>query len=68
MIGTSVRVQIVDVSFFVPVILYGSETMIWREKESPRIRAVQMYNLSIRRIDRVPNAQIRVVRSDEEVG
>ena len=27
-----------------PVLLYGSETMIWRE-ERPRIRAVQMDNL-----------------------
>ena len=25
-----------------PVLMYGSETMIWREKERSRIRAVQM--------------------------
>ena len=41
--------------------MYGSETMLWKEKS--RIRAVQMDNLrgllSIRRIDRVPNARIR---------
>ena len=46
-----------------PVLTYGSETMLWKEKERPRIRAVQMDNLrglfGIRRIDRVPNARIR---------
>ena len=37
--------------------------MIWGEKEKSRIRVLQMDNLrgllSIRRMDRVPNAQIR---------
>ena len=28
-----------------PVLMYGSETMIWKEKEMSRIRAVQMDNL-----------------------
>ena len=41
--------------------MYGSETMLWMEKE--RSRAVQMNNLrgllGIRRKDRVPNARIR---------
>ena len=45
-----------------PVPLYGSETIIWRENKRSRIRAVQMENLrgllGIRRMDRVPNAQI----------
>ena len=45
------------------VLLYGSETMIWRKKESSRIRGVQMDNLrgllGIRRMDRVLNAWIR---------
>ena len=40
-----------------PVLMYGSETMIWKEEERSRIRAVQM--LGIRRMDRVPNARIR---------
>ena len=44
----------------VPVLTYGSETMLWVEKERSRIRAVQMSNLSgllgIRKMDRVPNA------------
>ena len=48
---------------FVPVLMYGSETMLWKERERSRLRAVQMYilrgMLGIRRIDRVPNAQIR---------
>ena len=46
-----------------------TETLLWKEKERPRIRVVQMDNLrgllGIRRMDRVPNARIRVVRSDE---
>ena len=39
----------------VPVLMYGSETMIWREKERSRIRAVQVdliiSLLGIRRMD-----------------
>ena len=46
-----------------PFLMSGSETMIWREKERSRIRAVQMDNfrglLGIRRVDKVPNAKIR---------
>ena len=45
-----------------PVFMYGSETMIWKEKRS-RISAVQMDNLrgllGIRRMCRVSNARIR---------
>ena len=32
-------------SLLVPGLTYGSEAMIWREKERSRIRAVQMDNL-----------------------
>ena len=43
--------------------MYGGETMIWKEKERPRIRAVQMDILrgllGIRKMDKVPNARIR---------
>ena len=50
-------------SLLVPVLTYGSETMIWREKERSGIRAVQMNNLKgllgIRRMDKVPNARIK---------
>ena len=46
-----------------PVLMYGSETMIWKENERPRIRAVQRDKLrglqDIRRIDKVQNARIR---------
>ena len=44
-------------SLLVPPLTYGSETMIWREKEGSRISAVQMDNLRgllcIRRMDKV---------------
>ena len=47
----------------VPVLMYGSETMLWRKKERSRVRAVQMDNLrglrGIRRMYMVPNARIR---------
>ena len=36
------------------VLMYGSETMIWNEKERSRIDL-----LGIRRVDEVPNAWIR---------
>ena len=40
-----------------------ARTILWEEKERSRIRAVQLDNLrgllGIRRMDRVPNAQIR---------
>ena len=50
-------------SLRMPFLTYGSETMIWKEKERFRIRVVQMDNLrgllGIRRMDKVPNARIR---------
>ena len=46
-------------SLLVPVFTYGSETMIWREKERSRISFEQIVNLrgllDIRRMDKVPN-------------
>ena len=43
--------------------MYGSETMLWKEKERSRIGAVQMENLrgllGIKRMDRVPNARVK---------
>ena len=46
-----------------PVLTYGSETMIWREKERSRIFSLQMDNLrgllGIMIMDKVPNARIR---------
>ena len=45
-----------------PILIYGSEAMIWKEKERARISAVQMDNLrgllGIRMMDKVPNAWI----------
>ena len=49
-------------TLLVPVLMYVSETMLWKEKERYRIRAVQMDNfrglLVIRKLDRVLNAWI----------
>ena len=56
-------VRVLHETLIVPVLMYGSETMIWKEEERSRIRAVQMDKirslLGIRRMDRVPNARIR---------
>ena len=30
-----------------PVLMYGSETMLWREKEKSRIRAVQREGIMV---------------------
>ena len=55
--------RVVHETLLVPVLMYGSETMLWKEKERSRIRTVQMDNLKgllgIRRMDRVQNAGIR---------
>ena len=52
-------VRVLHESLVLPVLMYSSETMIWRS----RIRAVQMDNLRgllvIRRMDKVLNAQMR---------
>ena len=48
-------------TLLVAVLMYGRETMLWKEKERSRISVVQMDNLrgllGNRRIDRVQNAQ-----------
>ena len=45
------------------VLLYGSVTILWMDKERSRIRVVQIDNLrcllGIKRMDRVPNTRIR---------
>ena len=47
-------------TLLVHVLLCGSETMVWKEKEKPMIRVVQMDNLrdllGIRRMYREPNS------------
>ena len=59
----SLSVLVLHEALLVPVLMYGSETMLWKEKGRSRIRAVQMDNLrgllGIKRMDRVPNARIR---------
>ena len=49
-----------------PVLMYGSETMLWRKKGRSRVRDVQMDNfrelLGIRKMDRVMNIRIRELR------
>ena len=49
-------------TLLVPVLMYGSETMLLK-KERSRIRAVQIDDLrgllDFRRMDRVPNTRIR---------
>ena len=56
-------VRVLHEMSLVPVLIYGSETMIWKEEERSRIRVVQMDKitslLGIRRMDGVPNARIR---------
>ena len=50
-------------ALLVPVIMYGSDTKLRKEKERSRVMGVKMDNLrgllGIRRMDRVPNAWIR---------
>ena len=50
-------------ALLIPVLLYDIGTMIWREKEESKIRAVHLDKvrvlLSIRRVDKVPNEWIR---------
>ena len=55
--------RVLHETLLVSIPMYGSETMLRKEKERSRTRAVQMENLrglvGIRRMDRVPNARIR---------
>ena len=54
-------VRVLHETLLVPVFMYGSETMLWREKERSTAMAVQMDNLigllGIMRIDKVPNVR-----------
>ena len=54
---------VLNETLLVLVLMNGSETMLWKEKERSRIRVVQMDNLrgllGIRKMDRVLNAWIR---------
>ena len=59
-------VLVLHEALLVPVLMYGSDTMLWKEKEISRVRAVQMDSLKgllgIRKMERVPNARIRELR------
>ena len=52
--------RLLNETLLVSVFMYGTETMIWREKERSRIRNVQMDNLrrllGIRRMSEVSSA------------
>ena len=37
--------KVLHETLLVPVLMYGSETMLWREKERSRVKDVQMDNL-----------------------
>ena len=56
-------VPVLHKTLFVPVLMYGSKTLLWKYKERSRIRAIETDNLKgllgIRRMDRVQNAWIR---------
>ena len=53
----SLSVLVLHETLLAPVLIYGSETMLWKQEERSRIRAVQMDNLKellgIRRMDGV---------------
>ena len=55
--------RVLHETLFVSGLTYNSETLLWKEKERFRIRAVQMDKLrgllGIRNMDRFPNARIR---------
>ena len=55
--------RVLHKTLLVPVLMYGNETMLWKEEERFRIRALQMDNLKsllgIRKMDRVLNAWIK---------
>ena len=66
----SLSVLILHKILLVPVLKYGSETILRKEKERSKIRAVQMDNLrgllGIRRMDRVPECTNNGVVWSEE--
>ena len=65
-IWSFIVLRVLHETFLVPVLMYGNETMLWKEKEISRIRAVQMNKLRgllvIRRMDRIERIDEGVVR------
>ena len=62
-----VHVRVLNETLLVPVLMYGSETMLWKGKKRSRIRAVQMDNLrgllGIRKMDSPQCTDKGVLRS-----
>ena len=60
--------RVLHKTLLVPVLMYGSETLLWK-KQRPRIRSAQMDNLKsllgIRRTDSPECTDKGVVRGDE---
>ena len=58
--------RVLHETLLAPVLMYGGEKMLWKEKVRSRIRDLQMESLrgllGIRRMDRVLSAQIRELR------
>ena len=54
--------RVLHETLLVPVLMYGRETILWKEKERSGIRAVQVEDLrellGIRKMDRIPNTWI----------
>ena len=63
--------RVLHETLFVPILMYSSETVIWKEKKRSSIRAVHMDNLTgllgIRRMDKVPIDK-EVLRGDQGGG
>ena len=63
--------RVLHETLLVPVLMYGSEIMIWKKEERSKIRVVQIDKirslLGIMRVDKVPNARI-IVRNGERGG
>ena len=59
----SLGVLVLHETLLIPVFAYSSETILWKENERSRIRAVLMEILrclvGFMRMDKVPDAQIR---------
>ena len=55
--------KVLHETLFVPDLMYGSETILWKEKETSTIKAIQIDNLrglvGIRRMNSILNTQIR---------
>ena len=64
--------RVLHESLLVSALTYGSETMIWKDKERSSIRAVQMNNLrgllGIKRMDKIPNVRVRELCGVTRVG